>query len=71
MVPFAASIAAWGTAWYSSFPKNYFLWEILTNFELVLQADSALFSLTLAVLYLETQNQLLGQKKELYRLFYT
>lgn len=71
MVPFAASIAAWGAAWYSSFPKNYFLWEILTNFELVLQADSALFSLTLAVLYLETQNQLLGQKKELYRLFYT
>lgn len=45
MVPLAAPIAAWGTAWYSSFPENYCLREILAHFDLFLQAGSALFSL--------------------------
>lgn len=38
-------MAAWGAAWYGSFSKDYFLCEILANFEPFLQAVSALFTL--------------------------
>lgn len=71
LVPFAA----WGAASYGSFLSNDLLWDALTSSELFLQAGNALLSpymcFTPALLYLEAQNQLLQQKKELIRLIYT